>query len=134
MKASLLITVVLCLSSCSPEARLGRLLKKHPELRQSDTIVLRDTMISPASEADTQLVWNLIHDTVRVEKDRLVLSLRKVHDTLYLRGKCKSDTVVIRRKIPVTRYVVSKTRKPWALWAAVGVLSAMVFLMIIRKT
>ena len=142
MKPILLFIVVLFSGSCSPELRLEKLVKKHPELWVPDTIRLSDTLVSPAIQGDTQLLISHLNDTVVVEKDRLVMSLCKLHDTLYLRGKCKSDTVVIKRKIPVEKIRIIRpdtqsaliVKIPWLVAGLIAMCALVVFLVSKFKT
>jgi hypothetical protein len=134
----MLVMVALCVG-CSPSRRLKRLVAHHPELLRADTISFRDTVAVPGVMVDTAVLlhvgrgtWDVGRDSVRLEKGRLEVVVRRVHDTLFIRGKCKADTVVIRRKIPFTRIVVAEPRKPWVLWGVIGLLSMVVFVMIFR--
>ena len=68
-----------------------------------------------------------------LEKGRLEVMLRKVHDTLFIRGKCKPDTVIIRRKIPVEKFIIPKPRNQWYLYVVIGLLTLMVFVMLWRR-
>lgn len=136
----ILVMVTLCVG-CSPSQRLKRLVEHHPELLKTDTIAFRDTVAVPEVSVDTMVPWNvardtchLIRDSVRLEKGRLEVVVRRVHDTLYIRGKCKADTVVIRRNIPVTRFVVKEVRRPWVLWGVITLLIMMVFVLLFRGT
>jgi hypothetical protein len=98
-------------TGCSPTARLNRLLIHHPELMIPDTIVISDTMTIPQVEADTVFYLDSIHDTIILQKDRLEITLNRVHDTLYVRGKCKADTIIILRSIPVEKIKIVKPDK-----------------------
>jgi hypothetical protein len=114
MKTILKISLLLVLSiqtGCSPSARLNRLLTHHPELKIYDTIVISDTMTIPQVEADTVFYLDSIHDTILLQKDRLEITLTRIHDTLYIRGKCKADTVIIHRSIPVEKIQIVKPDK-----------------------
>jgi len=114
MKTILKISLLLVLSTqtgCSPSARLNRLLIHHPELKIYDTIVISDTMTIPQVEVDTVFYLDSIHDTIILQKDRLEITLSRIHDTLYIRGKCKADTIIIHRTIPVEKIKVVKPDK-----------------------
>jgi len=122
MKAIFKITLLLVLSiqtGCSPSARLNRLLTRHPELKIPDTIVINDTMTIPQVESDTIIYIDSIRDTVILQKDRLEITLNRIHDTLYIRGKCKADTIIIHRSIPVEKIKVVKPDKLDNLIAAI---------------
>ena len=136
----LLLGVLLCVG-CSPQRRLARLVERHPEVLRADTITVRDTVAVPGVMADTAVPWDVARDTwdvgrdsVFLERGRLEVVVRRVHDTLFIRGKCKADTVFIRRKMPVTKIVVREPRKLWVLWGVIGLLVAMVFVMLFRKS
>ena len=128
----LLLLISLMMAACSPSRRLERLLRKHPELKSYDTIILRDTIPVPGVSADTILPLLHIPDTVVVEKGRLQIVLRKVRDTLFLRGKCKPDTVIIHRKIPVERIRIVRADARFALLKRIPWLaSALIVLLIV---
>jgi len=97
-----IITILLLLlSSCSPQYRINRLLALHPELKVPDTLIIRDSLLVPQVQVDTMFDFTTIRDTVIIQKDRLQIKLSRIHDTLFISGKCKGDTVYITRKIPV---------------------------------
>jgi hypothetical protein len=118
--ATVLLFLIIA-SSCSPTKRLNRLLALHPELKVPDTIVINDTMITPQVEADTIIHLDSIHDTILIQKDRLAITLKRTHDTLYIRGKCKADKVIVHRTIPVEKIKIVRqdkwdnliSRLPW---------------------
>lgn len=93
-----LSSIILCLclfgASCTPEKRLARLVKNHPELAKVDTVWAEVKYIVPEVRAETSFVWST--DTVILEKDRL--SVRILTDTITKRitvwGQCKSDTLI----------------------------------------
>jgi hypothetical protein len=107
MKYLLLITLI-TLASCSPIKRLNRLIKKHPELIQTDTIVRHDTVevIVPEVKHDTTFLEKHLYDTVEIEKERLRIKIWRKFDTIHVEGECESDTVTVVRevKIPVKYY------------------------------
>ncbi len=108
MKPTFSLLLILLLSSCSPQYRLNRLIALHPELKTPDTIFIRDSLIVPQVQVDTMFDFKTIRDTVIIQKDRLQIKLSKIHDTLFLTGKCKGDTVYINRKIPVEKIKIVK--------------------------
>jgi len=96
------------LASCSPQKRFTRLITKHPELIETDTIVRYDTVrvIVPKVEHDTSFMVKELYDTVYIEKDRLRVKLWRVHDTVEVNARCETDTVTMIRevKVPVKYY------------------------------
>jgi len=63
MKPTLSLLLLLLLTSCSPQYRLNRLLALHPELKTSDTIFIRDSLIVPQIQVDTLFDFKTIRDT-----------------------------------------------------------------------
>ena len=137
MKTSLfLLTILLIIISCSPSNRLEHLLSHHPELITSDTLTLQDTIIIPETKADTFILINSLTDTVYLNKDNLQITLKRVHDTLYIQGKCKGDTIYIERKIPVERIKLVKsdkldnliTKLPWLITGLISLIILTIFM------
>ena len=123
-------------SSCSPTHRLNRLLALHPELKVQDTIFINDTLTTPQYEADTMIHIDSIHDTIIMQKDRLEIKLQRIHDTLYIQGKCKADTVIVQRTIPVEKIKVVKADKLDQMiskipWLISGLICLLIFAIVI---
>ncbi len=88
------IGILALLGSCTPQQRIARILKRHPELIKSDTIFKRDTIYTVSVEKDT--VFNYYtKDTVVIREGKLTMKyFYNDHDsTVYLKGKCEADTV-----------------------------------------
>jgi len=130
-----LLFLLLLLSSCSPQYRLKRLIALHPELKIPDTLFIRDSVIIPQVQVDTMLDLKTIQDTVIIQKDRLQIKLSRIHDTLFLTGKCKGDTVYITRKIPVEKIKIVKpdylddfiSKLPWIVIGLICLILLFVF-------
>jgi len=100
----IILIVSILFVGCSPQKRLQRLIKKHPELVEIkyDTIRLRDTIY----------IENYIHDTVneiRFHDTTIIVNNEKTfaryfYDTLrqeiYHEIECKGDTVYYYKEIP----------------------------------
>ena len=99
------IITVLLLASCSPQRRLHRLVKKHPELTKIDTIKTIDTVIVPGPKVDTVFSSEVLKDTVTITKEKLQIKLVEVNDTIYLDAEVKPDTVIITKEIPIQKIV-----------------------------
>jgi hypothetical protein len=131
MRVSSFIILLAILFSCSPQKRLNRLLKKHPELVQTDTIWKTDTVIVEAVKIDTTFKFK--HDTITIVEDRLtVKTFFNYHDsTIYISAKCKSDTII--REIPVQVQTISaKPTTDWNLILLI-ILGILVFIALFRK-
>ena len=135
---SYLTLLLLLLISCSPEKRLARLIEHHPQLKVADTLIIRDTIPIPLIQADTVLHIDSLYDTVVIEKERLQVSILRLHDTLYLQGKCKADTIFLEKKIPVEKIVIVKpdrvdgiiSRIPWLVVGLISLILLVLFLII----
>jgi hypothetical protein len=131
MRVSSFIILLAILFSCSPQKRLNRLLKKHPELVQTDTIWKTDTVIVEAVKIDTTFKFK--HDTITIVEDRLtVKTFYNYHDsTIYISAKCKSDTII--REIPVQVQTISaKDTTDWNFYLLI-ILGILVFIALFRK-
>jgi hypothetical protein len=103
MKQNKIVIVWLCLVafSCSPEKKLQRLIRKHPELIKTDTVWRTDTVIVKEVFKDSVFKLFESHDTVTIIKDRLTIKhfYNKHDSTVYLSGKCDTDTII--KEVPV---------------------------------
>ena len=132
MKTILSILILILLAtSCSPTHRLNRLLTLHPELMIPDTLFIHDSIPIPQAEADTILNIDSIHDTIYINKGRLEVAIHRLHDTLFVRGKCKADTIYIDRQFPVEKIKIVRPAKldnlisaiPWLVSGFIALLA-----------
>ena len=112
MRKELFLLVVILLSACSPQKRLTRLLKKHPELISTvntrvtvkDTIVDSDTFVYPGFTDS----FTITGDTVlkkgkfSLKKNRNNFSLQVYSDTFY-----STDTIYYKKVITVPGKVLN---------------------------
>lgn len=99
------MTIIVVMCSCSPQKKLQRLVKKHPELMQKDTMIVevRDTIYIESTSFDT--ITQLFHsDTIQVI-DNSTLTLKYFYDTItkniYHDVLIKNDTIYYETQIPV---------------------------------
>jgi len=130
--------LILLLFSCSPASRLQRLVSRHPELRLPDTLIVRDTLITPVVTADTTLHIEQLYDTVILEKERLQVKLIRKLDTLYLNGTCLPDTIYYEKQIPVEK--IKLIKEPFSfravktiLWLLAGIMILVLILRLVIK-
>lgn len=97
--------LLLLLISCSPQKRLQRLVKNHPQLMQKDTMIVEvhDTIIVESSSIDT--ITQFFHsDTITVINSEK-LTLKYFYDTItkniYHDVLIKTDTIFYETKIPI---------------------------------
>jgi len=105
----LLLFVLLFLFSCTPQKRLQRLLKHHPELLQKDTIYLKDTIITKAIQIDTNFIF--VNDTFFIEKEKFKIELIKKDKIIYLKAESKADTIYINKPYAVEKIIYKNENK-----------------------
>ena len=120
----LLITLII---SCTPQRRLERLLRKHPELTSVDSITIHDTIrvIVPEVHLDTVVTLQQLYDTVYLEQEQLKVKVWiDRYNKVYIQGKC--DTVyidkIVTRKIPIRIYEKTPLWKKIINWIFVFLL------------
>lgn len=91
------LLIIVLLASCTPQKRLARLVKKHPELVRADTITVIDTftVVTPRTRIDTFYSIKQLIDTVVLQKENLKVVTYLKNDTVYLNAEC--DTIVIEK-------------------------------------
>lgn len=102
----------LFLASCSPQARLSNLLKRHPELVKTNTVYRKDTIIVHGATTDTVFRTQVTKDTVIIRENNLTVKYYNDGKTIYLKGKC--DTVRIIREVPYQVNTIEAT--PETFW------------------
>ena len=102
-----IIFISLLIIGCSPQKRLNRLITKHPELTQLDTIIVRDTVIVENYNYDTTTIIKLHDTTTVVNNERLILKYfyDTLRETIYHEVDCIGDTVYTERLITVEKAV-----------------------------
>ena len=139
--AFLIILCGILLVACSPSQRLARLLEHHPELKIPDTLFIKDTVPLPFIQADTSWHIDNLRDTAFLTKDRLEVSLQRLLDTIYLKGKCNADTIYLEHQIPVEKIKLVKKDKidqlidqiPWIVSGIIAVALLIIVLFIRLK-
>ena len=120
----MLITLII---SCTPQRRLERLLRKHPELTSIDSMTIHDTIrvIVPEVHLDTIVTLQQLYDTVYLEQEQLKVKVwMDRYNKVYIQGKC--DTVyidkIVTRKIPIRIYEKTPLWKKIINWIFVFLL------------
>ena len=102
-----IILISLLFICCSPQERLNRLITKHPQLLERDTIIVRDTIVEENYNYDTTTIIRL-HDTTTVINNERVI-LKYYYDTLreiiHHEVECLGDTVYIETLVPIEKAV-----------------------------
>ena len=122
-----IIVLITLIISCTPQRRLERLLRKHPELTSIDSITIHDTIrvIVPEVHLDTVVTLQQLYDTVYLEQEQLKVKVwMDRYHKVYIQGKC--DTVyidkVVTRKIPIRIYEKTPLWKKIINWIFVFLL------------
>lgn len=121
------IILILFLAACTPQKRLDRLIRRHPELVRVDSVKIVDAVITREVSIDTMRVMNT-HDTFIVNRDRLTVQVIRHQDSIYVFGRCAADTIIIERNVPV-KVVEANSDEGWLKWV-VPVLLVIIMLMI----
>ena len=123
-----LILISSLLFSCSPQKRLNRIIKNHPELLAKDTIKIIDTVIVENYNYDTTTIIKT-HDTTTIINNERVI-LRYFYDTLrqeiYHEVECIGDTIIKETFIPIEKIVY----KELTWWQKYGTLIIIIFLLL----
>ena len=96
----------LFLTACSPQRRLARLVKKHPELLTKDTLSFRDTVVIPGVEMDTAVLLSALKDTVTLIRDSVITRVWLRNDSVFIETLVKPDTVIRVLKVPYEKILI----------------------------
>jgi hypothetical protein len=107
--ATLCIFIGSLLSGCSANWHLKKAIAKDPSILQPKELVLIDTVVITSSlRVDTLAYFRT--DTITIEKERLRVQIKRIHDTLRISAECQADTVRIFKEVEVPGPVVYKPR------------------------
>ena len=98
MKNLFIIVTCIAIISCgSPKKRYDRLIRKYPQLVETDTVIVRDTIIRevkvPVPEYKDSFI--ITHDTI-IETEKLIIERRGD----FFGVTIKPDTITFRDTIP----------------------------------
>lgn len=127
---------LVALTSCSASFHLRRAIEKDPTIIQPEIVQVVDTVIiTPLERVETTFVA-LPMDTITIEKERLRIKIRRIHDTLRVEGECRSDTITITETIelpPVIKYEDRPWWSKWLMWGLAGLFGIKVVNMAIDR-
>ena len=111
-RGALFAFIIYTLSGCSANWHLRKAIAKDPSILQPKELVLIDTVVvTPSLRVDTLAYFRT--DTITIERDRLRVQIKRIHDTLRISAECKADTVRIVKEVEVPGPVVYKPRVWW---------------------
>jgi len=127
-----LVTLLLLLSSCGAQWHLKRAIAKDPTIAQ-DTILRIDTTIITESIELRDTITLLSIDTIRIEKDGVVVHIERRFDTLLVDVECPPDTVRVFKEVPLVQYVPEKKERNLGIGAIIGFILALVLMRIVKQ-
>lgn len=104
--------LLLVIFGCSPQKRIQRIVSKHPELLQKDTIKISDTTIIPGIAIDTVFITSKT-DTIVFWKDNIKVQIIRSFDTLRTEITSSPDTIIKNINVPVDRIVIKNDSSGW---------------------
>ncbi len=127
---------VILITSCSPQRRLERLVRSHPELLSNDTVRVTDTIITLPVKADTAIFLGDLTDTLKLHKENLNVNILRIADSLWISGECRPDTIIRSLEFPVEKIKVVKNDKVDLLirkmpWVVTGLFILCIVLLLI---
>jgi hypothetical protein len=135
IKRTLTIIILIALAaSCSPSARLARLVKKNPELVRVDTLFIHDTIIVEGVKYDTvtRFLTNTTVEVINNERVRLQYHYDTITNEIRHSFECKEITIHKEHRIPYN-FVQPTEPTQWWLWLiGIGVLALFVYDRFIR--
>jgi len=132
------LLMLITLLSCSPQKKLQRLIKKHPELAQTDTINVIDTVTYETIKKDTvfskETFYDRLRDTIIINNDRLTIRQFYHSDSIFIEGECKGDTIISVIPIEVEKLNnVISNKIPLYFWLLFGGVVLITILALIKK-
>lgn len=132
------MTIVVVMFSCSPQKKLQRLVNKHPELMQKDTmfVEIHDTIYIESTSFDT--ITQLFGSDTIITIDNSTLTLKYFYDTItkniYHDVLIKKDTIFYEREIsvPIEKIVIQELtwwqkNNQWVIFLVVLFTLALIF-------
>ena len=105
MRSLSFILILILIVACSPQKKLNRLIKKHPELLTQDTLslVIHDTIYVENVHYDTTTQLYYHDSTIVVNNEKVYL--KYFYDTLtreiFHEVTCYGDTVYYTKEVPI---------------------------------
>ena len=97
------LLIIVLLVSCGPQERYNRLIRKYPHLVETDTVVIRDTIIKEKKLIVPEYKDSFIitHDTI-IETEKVIV--QKIKDVFHFTVKQDTirfvDTAYVEVKVP----------------------------------
>ena len=136
MRSLSFILILIFIIACSPQKKLNRLIKNHPELLTQDTLnlVIHDTIYVENIHYDTVTQLSYHDSTIVVNNEKVYL--KYFYDTLtreiFHEVTCYGDTVYYTKEIPiVVEKVIIKELTWWQKYGSIIIISGVLLLFLI---
>jgi hypothetical protein len=128
----LALAMIAGIISCTPQKRLARLVKKHPNLIKTDTVYYNDTLISVHSSKDTIVsIHHHVGDTVYIHSQKLTERIIYLKgDSILVQGDCAPDTVIHKVKETINTISQQEGKTDYTGWIVAGIVSLILFFLI----
>jgi hypothetical protein len=129
LKSSILL---LLLVSCTPQKRLNRLITKHPNLIQLDTLIVRDTIVVNSYNYDTVTTFKYSDTTIIVNTEKVLAKyyFDTLRQEIWHQIECKEDTIFYEKLVPVEK-VVYKELSFWEKYSLLIYIALALFVLLI---
>ena len=136
MKYAISIITFLLVFGCSPQKKLQRLIKKHPELIKLDTIIVRDTIIIEDFVVDTITKMEYHDSTVVIDNSKVYLKYfydtitREIHHEV----ECLGQEIITEKIVPIEKVVIQELTWWQKYGSLVLIISFLIlFLLLVKK-
>ncbi len=136
MRSLRFISILILIVACSPQKKLNRLIKKHPELLTQDTLnlVIHDTIYVENVYYDTVTQLSYHDSTIVVNNEKVYL--KYFYDTLtreiFHEVTCYGDTVYYTKEIPIiVDKVIVEELTWWQKYGSIIIISGVLLLFLI---
>lgn len=129
LKSSILL---LLLVSCTPQKRLNRLITKHPNLIELDTLIVRDTIVINSYNYDTITTFKYSDTTIIVNTEKVLAKyyFDTLRQEIWHQIECKEDTIFYEKLVPVEK-VVYKELSFWEKYSLLIYIALALFVLLI---
>lgn len=110
MKQIIFFLIVLSFFGCSPEAKFQKAINNfgqkesakyitehYPEYFVNKADTVRDTVRIKTIHTDTIISIKNTTDTIKIIKDKLKIQMYIRHDSIFVSGECKGDTIYVEK-------------------------------------
>lgn len=104
---------IFSLSSCSADWHIKKAIAKDPTILNVPEVHVVDTTIIIREISTDGTFVSLPIDTITIEKERLRIEIKRIHDTLIVQGQCKADTIRVVELVELPPVIKYAPRPKW---------------------